>query len=925
MRQFRYTHSLILMLLTLLVAAALRLPDLPDAPPGLHYDEAANGILSADIGLRGDRPIFIASYTGKEPLFFYLAGALMRVVGDSVFTLRLTSALAGIVTVAAVYWLGIETLRDRHIALAAAALVAVSFWHVLFSRLGFRAVTQPLLQALAMAALLRGLRREQWKWLILSGIFLGLTAYTYLAARLFPVLLLLAALPLLFNGKTYRRRWLQAGVIALVGLLVLSPLLAYFIAHPDAFWVRIGQVAPDADGLSLGESYLKSLKMFFLEGDPYWRFNLPYQPLFNWFWGLLLVAGWLATLWKWRRLPTDWQRSGALLLLLAPFLMILPTALATNEIVPSNLRAIGLIPFIFYLPAVGLFAFLDGAKSAYPRSSAFMCVLIPLILVTGGMRTWWDYFHVWADEFDLFYESDGDLTAVAPFLDTLNSENKPIYMAALHYQHPTIAFLSSKYDQIKWLPQSQAVVFPAEGTAVYIYPHNSPLPQWAEPFFKTAHVLAAPSGPGGDPAFTAYEMTAPDSLVIPNPINAHFGSAITLLGYATEAEEENQLVPLTLYWRIDGLPPADFAPFVHLEDEWGYRWGQVETFAYPSAQWQPGEIVIQRVDVPAKSGTPPGIYRLRVGLFAPTAGDRLPHLDDDGRYAGDSILIENIPIAAAPPPKRLPQPPFVVDEPVRAGLRLLGYERGGETAVTGETITLGLWWLAETEPPPLTTRLELYPPSGSGRILTNTQPVHGSLPFANWPSPVFLIDHVDGRIPDDLPAGDYHLRLRILDADDNTLFTTELGPLAVEASQRLFELPLTQHPLAATFGNEIVLRGYDLDPIDRNKINLTLVWQAQTHPAADYTVFVHLLGQDGACCLWQADMMPRQNQYPTSRWLPDEVVAESYQITLPPDAPPGDYLLEVGLYIAENGRRLQVSVPSLPDSDTVILRLAIND
>jgi hypothetical protein len=34
--------------------------------------------------------------------------------------------------------------------------------------------------------------------------------------------------------------------------------------------------------------------------------------------------------------------------------MILPTALATSEIVPSNLRAIGLIPFIFYLPALGL-------------------------------------------------------------------------------------------------------------------------------------------------------------------------------------------------------------------------------------------------------------------------------------------------------------------------------------------------------------------------------------------------------------------------------------------------------------------------------------------------------------------------------------------------------------------------------------------
>ena len=97
---------------------------------------------------RGERPIFITSYTGKEVLFFYLAGGLMRLLGESLFTLRLTAALVGLLTVAAVYWLGLELFRDRRVALVAAALLAISFWHLLFSHLGFRAITQPLLQAL---------------------------------------------------------------------------------------------------------------------------------------------------------------------------------------------------------------------------------------------------------------------------------------------------------------------------------------------------------------------------------------------------------------------------------------------------------------------------------------------------------------------------------------------------------------------------------------------------------------------------------------------------------------------------------------------------------------------------------------------------------------------------------------------------------
>ena len=96
MNRLTRNHALAFMVLCLLVAAALRLPNLPEAPPGLHYDEAANGILSAEIGLRGNRPIFISSYTGKEVFFFYLAGGMMRLLGDSVFSLRLTAAFVGL-------------------------------------------------------------------------------------------------------------------------------------------------------------------------------------------------------------------------------------------------------------------------------------------------------------------------------------------------------------------------------------------------------------------------------------------------------------------------------------------------------------------------------------------------------------------------------------------------------------------------------------------------------------------------------------------------------------------------------------------------------------------------------------------------------------------------------------------------------------
>ena len=60
--------ALALMVLCLLVAAALRLPNLIENPPGLHYDEAANGILAGDIGICGERPVFIPSYFASHPM-----------------------------------------------------------------------------------------------------------------------------------------------------------------------------------------------------------------------------------------------------------------------------------------------------------------------------------------------------------------------------------------------------------------------------------------------------------------------------------------------------------------------------------------------------------------------------------------------------------------------------------------------------------------------------------------------------------------------------------------------------------------------------------------------------------------------------------------------------------------------------------------
>ncbi|MCP4417162.1 MAG: hypothetical protein GY805_11095, partial [Chloroflexi bacterium] len=317
-------------------------------------------------------------------------------------------------------------------------------------------------------------------------------------------------------------------------------------------------------------------------------------------------------------------------------------------------------------------------------------------------------------------------------------------------------------------------------------------------------------------------------------------------------------------------------------------------------------------------------YRLRVGLFSGNSGERLARLDDNGRYAGDTFLIENITILPGDPPRNPPQPPIVLQQQVRPQLKLLGAERAALIAATGESVDFALWWQATDFVPQTTIRLELMGSNNVGRILGVTQPVHNTYPFISWQTPQFLIDQHTVQVPNDIVAGEYRLIARFMDGAEATLATADLGSLRVEATERNFEVPELERPLSATFGNEINLLGYTLAPRpEPNQLQLDLIWQAQTVPSKDYTIFVHILQADGSCtpCLWQQDTMPQQNQYPSGRWLTNEVVTDSYQIQIPTDTPPGDYQLEIGLYVAETGQRLQVQQPNQLDSDLIYLEL----
>src|SRR5262245_35022054 len=140
------------LLLVLIAAAALRLYDLSSLPPA-HYRDVA---LTATDALRAAAGHPRLHFTYDEGLYADLMGLGFLLLGASDWTVRLPGALFGVLTCWGVFRLGRAFGRERA-GLLGAALLAVSFWHVLLSRSGFRAILLPCLLVHAAALLAEGL------------------------------------------------------------------------------------------------------------------------------------------------------------------------------------------------------------------------------------------------------------------------------------------------------------------------------------------------------------------------------------------------------------------------------------------------------------------------------------------------------------------------------------------------------------------------------------------------------------------------------------------------------------------------------------------------------------------------------------------------------------------------------------------------
>jgi len=248
-------------------------------------------------------------------------------------------------------------------------------------------------------------------------------------------------------------------------------------------------------------------------------------------------------------------------------------------------------------------------------------------------------------------------------------------------------------------------------------------------------------------------------------------------------------------------------------------------------------------------------------------------------------------------------------------LALLGYDVDTSQVSLDEKVRVNLYWEGLREMK-ADYRVFLDLVNGVYHVWgkQDGRPYWDGYPTNRWPRGLVLKDVREIEVWPGTPPGFYQIAVSVYDpASDRWLPPAGGGDLhigPVELPRREpppVEALDIEHPLSANLDGKVRLLGYNMTGAFRpgSEVRLTLFWQALKAMDKNYTVFIHLADPQGH--IWgQKDNPPVDGFYPTTAWEAGEIVRDQYNLGMSPDTPPGQYQIEVGMYLAETGERLQV-------------------
>jgi len=681
--------TLLVALVSGLVAASTRLPWLTTSPPGFSLAEAraalhARDLTASDLLLPQTGPL-----DSQEPLFSGLLWLTGSLTGWDVDGARLAAALLGIIAaVACALWH--RRALGPLAGLAGGLLAATSFPWLVLSRQAQPAIGAAAFAALGLCCLWEGLgpcepdtdhfvsTRRGW-WIVAAGLLFGLGLYAH--PSLLPALIVAPATAawLIWRSGSNRRNkpapgWLIAGLACL--LLVATPLIVASLNDPgdlrqrlEQDWNGDGRAEHLAGPLATTAGYGDTLLSLGWSGHDAATLGTPGRSLLDPILLIWSIAG-LAVVLARPLAPLH----GVALLWLAGF--ALPAALLD----PGNPALLmPLTPILFLLPLLGLRA---GWRVAHQHGklATRLGVLLAIGSVAGSMAWSLVAYTNWTHSDTTYFAFNADLRDALAAADGLTSQTTPAYVATTPEHAPLLEYLTSSQHRtedaarpgqvLRTIDSQTTLIIPANGTGYLITTASSPLSPALLQLLAGQPAIETGTTPAGSVAWQIWAVgqTARDRLPWTLPALG-FPDGFELAGYdirpdlgdvaTTGRLPDPPRVVVTLVWNVPRGATAHIAHVRLLPS--GLDSGDPEQTATTAASWLTAsppvaagnrgrELIIVQMSLPVPD-SPDLIVEVQAGLSR-ADGSIQPPTSAGPNAAGDYVLlnrVQYIPDSSPPP------------------------------------------------------------------------------------------------------------------------------------------------------------------------------------------------------------------------------------------------------------------------------------
>ena len=444
--------------------------------PWLLTGDEASGGLSALEFVNGERNnIFGLAWFSFPSLYFYLQSISIRLFGQTTEALRMTSALAGALTVLALYWF-LKQGFGRWVALTGSILLAASHFHIHFSRLGLNNIWDGLFVAFISGAFWWGWSKDNRLGYVLAGLGFGLAQYFYASSRflflLFPIWLAFSAAR---DWNGVRSRLNHLAIMALSALVITLPLAMFYLGHMPEFFAPISRVSYIGDtirfdviatGLTPAEllvSQFVTSALAFTGANLRGVMYIPGTPMLLPLSATLFIMGGVLLFLNFRKPAELW-----VILWLAGAIAIG----ALSESTPAAQRYVFAAPAVAATISLALVRVAEWLLQTWPAARPAVVAVVGIVVAAAG----------WADL--SFYFGDysgskrfGDLntetaSAVASMLNAREPGVEAYFFGGRmgYYSHSSIPYLASQaigYDVLQ--PITSAPSWELSGPTIFIF------------------------------------------------------------------------------------------------------------------------------------------------------------------------------------------------------------------------------------------------------------------------------------------------------------------------------------------------------------------------------------------------------------------------------------------------------------------------